>query len=122
MANNDNLKPFKKGYDSRRGSKPKGAKHVATYIREALENNNFRYKLPETSEVKAPPIAVILDALINKAANGDIKATELLFKHGYANKLEIEFSNNSNYTGPKLTSYQLEQMARLRRQEEQDGM
>jgi len=82
MANEQNLKPFKKGYDVRRGSKPKGSKHVSTYIRELLEDVEITYTFNGKNVTNFPIEAIIKSAMI-KAINGDLRATELLIKYGY---------------------------------------
>ncbi len=85
MANEQNLKPFNKGYDVRRGSKPKGSKHVSSYIREFLEDVEIKYTLLGI-EVEGTPIEAIVKGTIIKAIQGDQKAVEMLFKYGYGSE------------------------------------
>ncbi len=82
MANEQNLKPFRNGYDVRRGSKPKGSRHVSSYIKEFLEGVEIKYTLMGT-EVEGTPIEAIIKGTIIKAIQGDLKASEMLFKYGY---------------------------------------
>jgi|GEM_PF-5571335 len=82
MANEQNLKPFNKGYDVRRGSKPKGSKHVSTYIQEILQDVEIEYTY-NGKIVKSFPVEAIIKTALIKAINGDLKAAEMLFKYGY---------------------------------------
>ena len=82
MANEENLKPFNKGYDVRRGSKPKGSKHVSTYIRELLEDIEIDYTY-NGKNVRGTPLEAIIKAGIIKAIKGDLRAAEMLIKYGY---------------------------------------
>jgi hypothetical protein len=82
MANEQNLKPFNKGYDVRRGSKPKGSKHVSTYIRELLEDIEIDYTY-NGKNVRGTPLEAIIKATIIKGIQGDLKSVEMLLKYGY---------------------------------------
>ncbi len=88
MANQQNLKPFKKGYDIRRGSKPKGSKHVSSYIKEFLEDVEIGYTLLG-KETLGTPIEAIIKGMIVRAIRGDLRATELLIRHGYGNSGQV---------------------------------
>ncbi len=87
MANQDNLKPFKSGYDSRRGSKPKGSKHISTYIKELLEDEEATLSF-DGQRNKGAPVKAIIQAAIVKASGGDIRAAEFLVKYGYGPPVE----------------------------------
>lgn len=93
MAGISNLKPFKPGYDSRRGVKPKGAKHLSTYIKEALEDEEFEVWLTHPTkgivEFKGMPIKAIIMTAVQRAVNGDDKAREWLAKYAYGTKVDI---------------------------------
>lgn len=90
MAGIDNLKPFKPGYDERRGSKPKGAIHLSTRIQRLLNDERF---LPENVEmyVETPMDAIIATAM-TRAREGDSKWATWLTNSGYRQKLEVEHS------------------------------
>jgi hypothetical protein len=67
---------FQKGQSGNSRGRPRGAKNVATIIREALResvmiNENGR-------RTKAPKLEVIFKQLINKAAKGDLRSIQLL--------------------------------------------
>ncbi len=87
MANIDNLKPFKKGYDPRRqNGRKKGSKNTATLVKSILET--------ELSEVKSEKMRELIEqyssrdvreaiiyAMVEKSLSGSIKSTEWLFKY-----------------------------------------
>lgn len=94
MAGIDNLVPFKPGYDERRGSKPKGSKHINTYIQELMVDPNFEARILDPKlgikEYKGAPIHAVLQVVLTKAVNGDQKMIDMLFKYGWAQKQEID--------------------------------
>lgn len=101
MAGVDNLKPFKKGYDSRRDNsgRPKGSKSLPNLIREALEDPNFKVKVKDPStksgfRILKHPAKLITATMIAKAMSGDVKAAEWLAKHGYGLKTVHDFNGN----------------------------
>lgn len=67
--------------------KSKGTKHLSTWIKELLENDNFEYKLHTGEYVNGAPIKAILSCLIIRAIEGDCRAFDLLAKYGYGNKV-----------------------------------
>lgn len=93
MANNSNLKPFKPGYDSRRGKKPKGNKHLSTLIQEMATDPKFSTYLQDPSkgyiEYKGPAIEAIVATALRKAVAGDKDSREWIAKHGWR-KQEID--------------------------------
>lgn len=89
MANEKNLKSWKPGQSGNPKGKPKGAKHLSTRIQNMLQDDSFRQKLDDGSILKGAPVEVILRVLIIKAAEGDLKAFDLLAKYGYGNKLDV---------------------------------
>jgi len=96
VANNENLKPFKPGYDPRRGSKPKGAIHISTHIQNMLNDDEFSMWLNDPREgfveYKGAPMKAIIKTALIKAAGGDKDAREWLAKYGYGQKFELEHS------------------------------
>lgn len=95
MANNPNaaanLKPFVKG-DPRRINKPKGSKHLATWIQELMNDESFKANVQQglhIVEYKGAPIKAIIQAQIRLAMNGDTKAFDALAKYGWKQELDI---------------------------------
>ena len=90
-----NLHPAKKGEVRNPKGKPKGTKHVSTWINKLLHDEKFVTQVREgykITEYKGMPMKAILMAQIHLAVQGDSKATDLLFKYGYGTKQEIEHS------------------------------
>lgn len=106
MAGIDNLKPFKPGYDERRGSKPKGAIHLSTRIQRLLNDERF---LPENVDayIETPMDAIIATAM-TKAREGDSKWATWLTNSGYGQKLEVEHSGE--VTTRELTNAELREI------------
>lgn len=99
MAGIDNLKPFKQGYDERRGSKPKGSIHLSTHIQNMLNDPEFSMWLSDPREgfveYKGAPMKAIINTAIKLAADKGKEAAsarDWLAKYGYGQKFEIEHS------------------------------
>ena len=100
MKTEENLIPFKKGFDERRrNGRKKGSKNISTIIQNILEADFPNIKSNSVKELiqkhgsKTAKEAIIL-AVTQKALNGDMKATEWLF--GYLNKNETAKENFFN--------------------------
>ncbi len=93
MANEQNLKPWKPGTSGNPLGKPKGTKHLSTWIQEMMEDDKFICKLSNGKTIKKAPVVAIVSTLINKAVTGDMKAIDLLAKYGYGTKTDV----TSNY-------------------------
>jgi hypothetical protein len=89
MANDQNLKPWKSGQSGNPAGKPKGTKHLSTWIQELMEDENFVRKLANGKTKKEAPVKAIVATLIQKAVDGDMKAFDLLAKYGYGTKVDI---------------------------------
>ena len=90
---NDNLIPAKKGEIRNPKGKPKGTKHISTHIREMLDDPNFEIKLKDGETLKGRPIEAIIKTAIIKAVSGDMKAFDILAKHGFGNWHRIDVEN-----------------------------
>ena len=89
MANEKNLKSWKPGQSGNPKGKPKGTKHLSTRIQNMLQDDSFVQKLSDGSVLKGAPVEAILRVLIVRAAEGDLRAFDLLGKYGYGNKLDV---------------------------------
>lgn len=84
---------FKPGQSGNPDGKPKGTKHLSTYIQEALTDENFELKLKDGTILKEMPIKAIIKTAVAKSVSGDTRAMEWLAKHGYGEKINIELSD-----------------------------
>lgn len=119
MANEQNLKPFKQGYDPRRGTKPKGAIHLSTRIQNMLNDPDFEQKLKDGSVIKGAPIEAIIKVAIAKAMSGDVRLMEWLAKHGYGTNINVS-GDSENPIQMLLRSYGIDP-AKIREGEIDDG-
>lgn len=84
---------WKPGQSGNPAGKPKGSKHLTTWIQELLEDDEFESEIEQGSKVvqfKGAPIRAIVMAAQQKALNGDVKAMDLLMKYGWAAKSEVD--------------------------------
>ena len=84
---------WKPGQSGNPAGKPKGTKHLSTYIQEALTDENFELKLKDGSILKEMPIKAIIKTAVAKSVSGDTRAMEWLAKHGYGEKLNLEVTD-----------------------------
>jgi hypothetical protein len=93
MANEQNLTPWKPGQSGNITGKPKGTKHLSTWIRDMLNDESFVTLIRDQKvgyrNYEGAPLKAIIEALIIKSVNGDLKAFELLCRYGYGTKLDI---------------------------------
>ena len=84
---------WKPGQSGNPKGKPKGTKHLSTYIQEALTDENFELKLKDGSILKEMPIKAIIKTAVAKSVSGDTGAMEWLAKHGYGEKINLEIND-----------------------------
>lgn len=89
MANNKNLTPWRPGQSGNPAGKPKGTKHLSTWIQELLEDESFSYNLQGKKTKTGAPLKAILEVLVIKALEGDTRAFDLLCKYGYGQKYDV---------------------------------
>lgn len=77
------------GHSGNPAGKPKGTRHISTWISEMLEDEQFEKRLRNRTVVKGAPIKAIVGTLIVKALNGDLRAIELIAKYGYSAKFDV---------------------------------
>jgi hypothetical protein len=116
MPNNpnatDNLKSWKPGQSGNPAGKPKGTKHLSTWIQNLLNDEEFEANILDSKvgviEYKGAPIKAIVMVALRKAAAGDEKAREWLAKYGYGQKFEVD----QNISGQLDTGIQDPQLAK----------
>lgn len=86
-----------KGETPNPAGKPKGAKHLSTYIQELMEDKDFTVYLQHPTkgyeEYKGVPIKAIVMVAILRAAAGDKDAREWLAKYGYGSRVEVDLTD-----------------------------
>lgn len=54
-----------------------------------LEDDDFKATLPSGKQFKGAPAQAIVKSLVIRAIEGDVRAFDLLAKHGYGTRLDI---------------------------------
>lgn len=88
---------WKPGQSGNPKGKPKGTKHISTWIQEMLNDETFEANILDSKkgmvEFKGAPLKAIIMVAMNKSINDPKTGTqwaEWLAKHGYGNKLIID--------------------------------
>lgn len=79
---------FKPGVSGNPKGAPKGNKHIATWIQELTADDDLALKFTN-GELKGVPIKAMVEAMIIKAAAGDVKAFDVLAKYGWGSKVSV---------------------------------
>lgn len=90
---------FQPGESGNPAGKPKGTRHISTWIQELLGDEEFTLKnyLASGKDYKGAPMEAIITVGIMNALQGDHKWAEWLAKHGYGEKMKIEHSGNVSF-------------------------
>ena len=99
MANEENLKPFKKGESGNPAGRPVGTKNRSTIAKKWLETPE-QFKNPITGEIEEltqEDIGTL--ALVKKARQGDVRAYESLMDSAYGKAVQTN-DVNVNRDGP----------------------
>lgn len=97
---NGNLIPPVKGEIRNPKGKPKGTKHISTWIQDMLEDEDFETTLIDSKkgviEFKGAPLKAIIGVAIHKSIHDKNGSTwaEWLAKHGYGTKLSIDVTDS----------------------------
>jgi hypothetical protein len=108
---------FKPGQSGNPAGKPKGTKHINTWIQELLQDEDFSAKVRigfEIQDFKGAPIQAIIKAQMLKAIEGDTKAFDSLAKYGWPAKSEVEQSGEVKHVYEELDDEQLEAAIKAR--------
>lgn len=84
---------WKPGESGNPAGKPKGTKHLSTWIQELGEDPEFKVYLQDPIqgyvEYKGAPIKAVVEVAWRKAATGDKDAREWLAKHGWKQQVDV---------------------------------
>lgn len=90
------LRPFPKGVSGNPAGKAPGTKHLATWIQEMLNDEEFETTLLDAKKgainFKGAPLKAIIQVAIHKAIHDKEKGNvwaEWLAKHGYGTKIDL---------------------------------
>lgn len=91
-----NLIPAKKGEVRNPKGKPKGTKHISTWIQELLNDEEFTLDnfMFNGKQFKGAPLKAIITVAIMNSLQGDNKWAEWLAKHGYGNQLNLNVTKD----------------------------
>lgn len=89
---------WKPGQSGNPKGKPKGSKHLSTWIQELLSDEKFEFIILDTKDKEAgkkisyqgAPVKAIVGVAIHKAIKGDQRWAEWLAKHGYGLKVKLD--------------------------------
>jgi hypothetical protein len=77
------------GISGNPSGKPKGTKHISTWVQELLESEDFECQFVNGTLFRGAPIKAIIQTAIIRAIMGDMRALDLLAKYGYGTKVDI---------------------------------
>lgn len=102
MANEENLKSFKKGESGNPNGRPVGSLNRSTIVKRWLEATENAKNPITGDDEKMSQEDIITLALIKKARKGDTQAYKALMDSGYgAPKQEID-NKNTDVTAPQI--------------------
>jgi len=110
MANNDNLKSYKKGQSGNPNGRPKGSKNRSTIARYWLDaNQNWKNPITGEEEKMSQEDAITL-ALIKKAREGDVNSYKALMDSGYGSPLQQIEQNQTSIDLSDFTTKEIREI------------
>ena len=110
MANEENLKSYKKGQSGNPKGRPKGSKNRSTIARHWLDvNQNLKNPLTGESEKMSQEDLMTL-ALIKKAREGDVNAYKALMDSGYGSPLQQIEQNQTSIDLSDFTTKEIREI------------
>lgn len=91
-----NLIPAKPGEVRNPNGKPKGTKHISTWIQDLLNDEEFTLDnfMFNGKQFKGAPLKAIITVAIMQSLQGDNKWAEWLAKHGYGNQINLNVNKD----------------------------
>lgn len=120
MANPNPVPPpketrWKPGQSGNPKGKPKGTKHISTWIQDMLTDPDFELKLKDGTLLKQAPLEAIIKTAVAKSVSGDNRWAEWLAKHGYGEKYQIHNTGEIVHKYEDMTDEQLEAAIKARK-------
>lgn len=107
---------FKPGESGNPAGKPKGAKHLSTWVQEMMNDENFELFLEDRREgfkrFEGAPVKAIVTTAIRRAAGGDQRWATWLKDSGWGSKVDV--TSNGETLGVSISAEQAEQLIRAR--------
>ena len=110
MANNKNLKPFKKGKSGNPTGRPKGSKNRSTIARYWLNvEQDLKNPITSLNETMSQEDLMTL-AQIKKAREGDVGAYKALMDSTYGAPIQQVEQSQTNYDFTNLTQEEIKEI------------
>lgn len=107
---------FQPGQSGNPAGKKPGTKHIATWIQELLNDEEFEARILDAKigikEFKGAPLKAIIQVAITKAINGDKQWADWIANNGWKQQLDI--TSDGEKLGVTLSAEQAEQLIRAR--------
>lgn len=89
----ENLKSWKPGQSGNPAGKPKGTKHISTWIQEMMNDEEFEAMVLDSKngykDFKGAPLKAIIQVATRKALSGDKQWADWLANNGWKQQLDI---------------------------------
>lgn len=87
---------WKKGQSGNPNGKPKGSKHISTWIQDILNDEEFEVLLDSPingqTEYKGAPLKAIIMVAVYKSISGDNRWADWLAKNGYGSSSTVDLN------------------------------
>lgn len=88
-----NLTPWQPGQSGNPAGKPKGSKHLSTWIQEMMNDEEFELLLTHPingiEKYKGAPVKAIVRTALIRSANGDKQWADWLANHGWKQQIDV---------------------------------
>lgn len=96
---------WKPGESGNPAGKPKGTKHISTWIQELLNDEKFEARILDSKigikEFKGAPLKAIIEVAITKAINGDKQWADWIANNGWKQQIDVT-TNGKDLPSPIL--------------------
>lgn len=106
---------FKPGVSGNPDGKPKGTKHISTWVQELLSDETFTARILDSKmgikDFQGAPVKAIIEVAIVHALNGDQRWAKWLSDNGWGTKVDITTLGESINPYSSLTTEELRKLA-----------